>query len=164
MFNFDFAIINFIVGLVPVMEASMEAQEGLYNKAEVLETALFEVLEREGVCSPSFWEVDKALQGARKELKVLEQQEEEAFLALLEVLSEVPAVSLVSRLHEAQKAMEEAQKAFSSATSQRDWNEALVAVWKAEKTLSGLEAQVLEFPGDDPVLFEAVIRLKAATV
>ena len=163
MFNFNFSLLNFIVGLAPTMEALMEAQEGFYSKAEVLETALFEVLEKEGL-SPQFSKVDKALQGARKELKALEQEEEEAFWALLEIFNEVPAVSLVSGLHAVQKAMEEAQKAAYHATNQRDWNEALVAVWKAEKTLKGLEIQLLEFPGDDPVLFEAVIRLKAATV
>lgn len=163
MFNFNFSLLNFIAGLVPAMEALMEAQEGLYGKTEVLETALFGVLEKEGL-SPQFSEVDRALQGARKELKVLEQQEEEAFLALLEVLSEVPAVSLVSRLHEAQKAMEGAQKAFSSATSQRTWADACVFRWQAERALTELETQILEFPGDDPVLFEARVRLKAATV
>lgn len=85
-FNFNFSLLNFIVGLEPAMEALMEAQEGLYGKAEVLETALFAVLEKEEL-SPQFSEVDKALQAARKELQRLEQEEEEAFLALLRVLS-----------------------------------------------------------------------------
>ncbi len=166
MFNFNFALLNFIAGLAPAMEALMEAQEGLYNKAEVMETAFLQVLEKEGVYNSSVQRVDEEWAKARRELKALEQEEEEAFWALLEIFSEVPAVSLVSRLHEAKEAVEEAQKAAYHATNQRDWNEALVAVWKAEKTLKGLEIQLLEFPGaeDDPVLFEAVIRLKAATV
>lgn len=73
-------------------------------------------------------------------------------------------MSLACKLHEAQKAMEEAQKAFSSATSQRTWADACVSRWQAEKALTELETQILEFPEDDPVLFEAKVRLKAATV